>query len=107
LTALVAATGTFRWALLITTGSTVFVYGGVCAALIRLRRGKEDSGGYRLPAGIPLATIGVAMSLAVMTRLHWRESIVLAITALCATAMWILAQNKRRDHDRQSIAQTN
>jgi len=107
LTALVAATGTFRWALLITTGSTIFVYGGVCAALIRLRRTKEYRDGYRLPAGIPLATTGVAMSLAVMTRLHWRESIVLAVTALCATAMWILAQKKRKVHDRQSIAQTN
>lgn len=96
LTALVAATGTFRWALLITTGSTIFVYGGVCAALIRLRR-MGAGGGFRLPAGVPLAMCGVAMSLAVMTRLHWKESIVLAGTALCATAMWLVARNRLRE----------
>ena len=104
LTAMVAATGTFRWALLITTGSTIFVYGGVCAALIRLRKMSLTARGFRLPAGIPLATVGIAMSLAVMTRLHWKESLVLAGTALCATAMWILARNRRREREGTSVA---
>jgi amino acid transporter len=104
LTALVAATGTFRWALLITTGSTIFVYGGVCAALIRLRRMSAERSGFRLPAGVPLATIGVAMSLAVMTRLHWKESIVLTATALCATVMWMVARNRGVKTKRNSVA---
>jgi basic amino acid/polyamine antiporter, APA family len=103
LTALVAITGTFRWALLITTGSTIFVYGGVCAALIRLRRVNPEARGFRLPVGVPLAMVGIAMSLAVMTRLHWRESIVFLVTALCATAMWVVARHRRGEEAKSMV----
>ncbi len=104
LTVVVAATGTFRWGLLIATGSTIFVYGGVCAALIRLRRMNTGRSGFQLPAGVPLAAVGVAMSLAVISRLHWKESLVLAATALCATVTWLVARSRRSEGERKSIA---
>ncbi len=72
--------------------------------MIRLRGMGVGKTGFRLPAGIPLAGVGIAMSLAVVTRLHWKESLVLAATALCATVTWMLARSRGIERERKSVA---
>jgi amino acid transporter len=86
---LIGATGTFRWALLIATGSTVFVYGGVCAALPRLRHLHPDANAVRLPFGYGFAAVGILMSLAVLSGLHLQELLVLGGTLIIATLSWL------------------
>jgi len=96
---LLAATGTFLWALALSAGSTVVIYTGMCAALIRLRQQQPDADALRVPFGRTLAVGGILISMALLTRLHSREALLMGITALIATANWWWA--KRRELQKQ------
>lgn len=74
--------------------SRLFVYGMVCAALPVFRH-REARGAtevapalFRAPMGTLLATVGIAVSLVLATRMNQREAITLAITVLVATTHW-------------------
>ena len=79
--------------------SRLFVYGLVCAALPVLR-GKE--GGdvppplFRAPMGVALAVIGIAVSLALATRINLREAVTLGLTVGMATAYWLVTRSSPR-----------
>ncbi len=78
--------------------SRLFVYGLVCAALPVLRR-KESTGVpaplFRAPMGAGLAVIGVAVSLALATRMNLREAATLGSTVALATAYWFVSRRRR------------
>jgi APA family basic amino acid/polyamine antiporter len=79
--------------------SRLFVYGLVCAALPVLRR-KESADVppplFRAPMGTGLAVIGVAVSLALATRINLREAITLGLTVALATAYWLVSRRQKR-----------
>jgi amino acid transporter len=79
--------------------SRLFVYGLVCAALPVLRR-QEGSDVppplFRAPMGTGLAVIGVAVSLALATRIDLREAATLGLTVALATAYWWLSPRRTR-----------
>jgi amino acid transporter len=79
--------------------SRLFVYGLVCAALPVLRR--QEGGDvppplFRAPMGTGLAVIGVAVSLALATRIDLREAATLGLTVALATAYWWLSPRRTR-----------
>ncbi len=79
--------------------SRLFVYGLVCAALPVLRR--KEGGDippplFRAPMGVGLAVIGVAVSLALATRINLREAVTLGITVALATGYWLITHSSRR-----------
>jgi amino acid transporter len=79
--------------------SRLFVYGLVCAALPVLR---SKEGGdvppplFRAPMGTGLAVIGVAVSLALATRINLREAVTLGITVGLATGYWLVTRSSSR-----------
>ncbi len=80
--------------------SRLFVYGLVCAALPVLRRkegGDVPPPLFRAPMGVGLAVIGVAVSLALATRINLREAVTLGITVALATAYWLVTRSSPRD----------
>jgi amino acid transporter len=79
--------------------SRLFVYGLVCAALPVLRR--KEGGDilpprFRAPMGAGLAVIGVAVSLALATRINLREAVTLGLTVGMATAYWLVTRSSSR-----------
>lgn len=79
--------------------SRLFVYGLVCAALPVLRRkegGDISPPLFRAPLGVGLAVIGVAVSLALATRINLREAVTLGLTVALATAYWLVTRSARR-----------
>lgn len=80
--------------------SRLFVYGLVCAALPVLR-GKEGSDVppplFRAPMGTALAVIGVAVSLALATRINLREATTLGLTVALATTYWLVSRRRRAE----------
>jgi amino acid transporter len=79
--------------------SRLFVYGLVCAALPVLRRREGTDVPpplFRAPLGAGLAVIGIAVSLALATRMNLREAITLGLTVALATAYWLVSRRRRR-----------
>jgi amino acid transporter len=82
--------------------SRLFVYGSVCAALPVLRRREMEGVAnipaplFRAPMGIALAGIGIAVSLALATRINLREAASLGLTVILATTYWFVKHRKRR-----------
>jgi amino acid transporter len=83
-----AMTGNFLWAVMVVSGSTVLIYAGTCAALIRLRQRNPEAEALRVPWGKMLATVGCAIALSLLTQLETRQVLVIAVTAVIATANW-------------------
>lgn len=100
---LLAASGGFLQNLTLSAVSRLFTYGAACAALIAFRRmearGTVDAvpaAGFRLPAGIVWALLGIGFSLLLATRMARQELVVLAVTATLATLNWALATRRWR-----------
>lgn len=72
--------------LALTAGSTMIVYAGICAALLRLRRTKPAGAVLRVPGGAIFAIGGIVIVFVLLTRLQAREILLMSITAAVATA---------------------
>ena len=84
----IAVTGSFRIAIALSIGARLVTYGAMCAALIPLRKRHPERVGFTVPLGPSLSIAGVAMTLALVTRMHERETIALIITSLVAALNW-------------------
>ncbi len=93
---LLALTGTYLWVVALTAGSMTVMYIGICSALIRLRRSQPHADALRLPFGATFSAIGIAICLALLTRLQLRQALLMGVTALVAAANWWLARRRAR-----------
>ena len=93
-TCILAVTGSFLWALVLTVGAKIVYYSGMCAALIRLRRIRPHADALRVPFGPVLAAIGIFISLALLTRLQLRDFLIMGATALIGAANWRWARRR-------------
>lgn len=91
---LLGATGAYLWIAAVGSGALVVIYSAACAALIRLRREQSQANALRLPFGRAFALTGILICLAVLTRLHAREALLMVITAMIATANWWWARRR-------------
>jgi len=92
---LLTATGTYLWAVALSGGSMIVIYGATCAALIALRRQRAQADALRIPFGRVLAVIAIMILVAVLTRLPSRQALLMGVTVLVATGNWWWA--KRRE----------
>jgi amino acid transporter len=83
-----ALTGTFRWALVLSVASSTIYYAAVCATLIRLRRIRPQANALRIPFGPLWAVLGIAISLALLAQVGWLDILLMGVTALIAAANW-------------------
>lgn len=80
--------GNFAWNLTLSAIARLFYYGVVCAALIVLRRKQPGAAQFRLPGGPVLAVLGILICLALLTRVDWSQSRILAMTTAAALLNW-------------------
>jgi amino acid transporter len=85
---LLAVSGGFYLALVLSVASSVFMYGATCAALIQLRRKQPQANALRVPFGPAISVIGIVISLALLTQLQPIEILLMSVTAAIATANW-------------------
>jgi amino acid transporter len=85
---LLAASGTFVWALALGAGSLTVLYGSVCACLFKLRGLNPAAQSLRVPVGRILASVGMAISALLLTRLEPGQFLLMGVTALGAAASW-------------------
>jgi hypothetical protein len=89
-----ASTGSYLWVLAVTAGSMMILYAGSWAALIRLRKLRPASPGFRAPFGRSLAIIRVTISLLLLTRLRPQQVLLMVLTGLLATLNWWWAKRR-------------
>jgi len=68
-----ATLGNFRWNVVLSSASRLITYGLVCAGLLALRRKQPDAAAYRLPCGRIFAAVGIALMIALLTRITREE----------------------------------
>jgi amino acid transporter len=91
---LLALTGTFRWAVVLSAGAAMIFDGVVCAALLRLRRIQPEAALFRLPFGRVLSVLGMLICVVLLSRMEFKQVLLMGITALIATANWWWARRR-------------
>jgi basic amino acid/polyamine antiporter, APA family len=93
---LLGITGTFKWALAVTSGSMMIMAGAVCASLPRLRISQPQAAAVRVPGGGVLAVMGVGLSVLLLLQLEPKEAAPITITMVIAAVNWILVKGRRQ-----------
>jgi amino acid transporter len=100
LTWILAITGTFLWVAATAAASSLVLYSGVCASLIRLRKMNPNKDAFRVPFGPVLAIVAICISLALVTALELRQVLLMSVTAVLATANWWWAKHREEQQRR-------
>jgi len=101
---ILAVTGTFLWALGLTAGSMMILYGSMCAALIPLRRLRPEASALRVPFGPVLAVIGICICAVLVTRLELRQALLMGVTAMIAAANWWFTRRRTVELSASQVA---
>ncbi len=89
-----AVTGGFYVALVLSTASAVVVYVSVCASMIRLRRTHPHADAMRVPFGVPVSIFAIVVSIALLSQLNRTEALLMIVTALIAVGNWWLIRQR-------------
>jgi len=89
LTWLLALFGSFSWNVTLSAVARLFYYGIGCAALPILRRKLPGKAQFRLPGGVLLSFLGVAVCLVLVTRVDTSKSLILLGTVMAALVNWL------------------
>src|SRR5262245_44445480 len=84
-----AAAGTFERIATLSAVARLFTYGMVCAALLRLRRTREEPPAFRLPAAPVVVAVGILSCALAASRMGRAELEVVGATAALAVANWL------------------
>ena len=90
-----ALSGEFKWNVTLSAVARLLYYAVCCAALPMLRHKRLTQAGFRLPAGNLLAGLGVLMCAALLTRVDFRQSLIVAGTILLGLLNWAVARQRR------------
>ena len=97
-----ALLGNFRWNVMLSAVARLFTYSLVCGALLVLRRKQPDAVAFRLPFGTALAVLGIAFSLALVSRMGRSELLILLATAVVALLNWSWVRRRVSDTSSRS-----
>jgi APA family basic amino acid/polyamine antiporter len=89
-----AAAGSFRWNVVLSSVGRLFIYGVTCASLPILRRRHPDARAFRLPAGDLFAALGVLFMVALLSRINRNEGIVILVTVAIAFGNWMWVRKR-------------
>jgi amino acid transporter len=93
LTCVLALSGTYRWAIAMASGALIVIYCSICASLIRLRQVRRDQPVVRLPFGVAIACLCIALGLILLARLTWREGFLLLLCFGIASLHWFVTRS--------------
>jgi amino acid transporter len=91
---LLALTGTFQWAVVLSAGAAMIFDGVICAALLRLRRIQPQAATFRLPCGPVFGVLGIVICLLLLSRMELRQALLMLITALIGALNWLWTRGR-------------
>jgi amino acid transporter len=89
-----AAAGSFKWNVILSSIGRLIIYGVTCASLPILRRKKPNAPAFRLPFGNQFAALGVLLMILLASRTGRSEGIVIAVTMAIAVANWLWVRER-------------
>jgi amino acid transporter len=90
-----AAAGSFKWNVYLSSVVRLLVYGFTCAALPVLRCRHPETHCYRLPGGNLFAILAILFVALLASQMNKIELFVVAITLLVAGASWLWGERRR------------
>jgi basic amino acid/polyamine antiporter, APA family len=90
-----AAAGSFKWNVILSSVGRLFIYGFTCAALPMLRHKHPHARAYRLLSGNLFAALGVIFMVLLASRMNLSEGIVILATIAIAIANWLWVRKWR------------
>ena len=91
---LLAVSGTFLWIVAPSAASMIVYYAATSACLGQLRKLHPQANAFRVPFGRTLSMVAVGIALLLLTGLHAAEALLMCVTALIATANWLLVRRR-------------
>jgi basic amino acid/polyamine antiporter, APA family len=85
----------FSWNVTLSAVARILYYAGICAAVPVLRRMQPGAALFRLPGGLTLPVLGVAICLVLLTRADFSKSMILLVTIGIGLANWLLVKDRR------------
>jgi amino acid transporter len=84
----------FAWNVTLSAVTRVVYYAGICAAVPVLRRRQPGAAAYRLPGGLTLPLLGIAICVVLLTRVDFGKSLILLATVAAALINWALVRDR-------------
>ena len=84
----------FSWNVTLSAVARLFYYGGVCVAVPVLRHRRPGQARFRVPGGLLLPVLGVAICAVLMTRVDFSKSLVLLVTIALALLNWAAVRTR-------------
>jgi basic amino acid/polyamine antiporter, APA family len=84
----------FSWNVTLSAVSRIVYYAGICAAVPVLRRKQPDAAAFRVPGGLTLPVLGVAICVLLLSRVDFGKSIILLATIAVAFLNWGLVRDR-------------
>ena len=84
----------FSWNVTLSAVTRVVYYAGICAAVPVLRRRQPGAAAFRLPGGLTLPLLGIAICLVLLTRVDFGKSLILLATIAAALINWVLVRDR-------------
>jgi APA family basic amino acid/polyamine antiporter len=84
----------FSWNVTLSAVARVAFYAGICAAVPVLRRRQPDAAVFRLPGGLTLPILGIAICVVLLTRVDFRQSLFMLATVAAALINWALVRER-------------
>lgn len=84
----------FSWNVTLSAVTRVVYYAGICAAVPMLRRKQPGAAAFRVPGGLTLPVMGVAICALLLTRVEFGKSIILLATIAVALLNWALVRDR-------------
>ena len=84
----------FSWNVTLSAVSRIVYYAGICAAVPVLRRKQPGAAAFRVPGGVTLPVLGVAICALLLTRVDFGKSLILLATIAVALLNWALVRDR-------------
>jgi amino acid transporter len=84
----------FSWNVTLSAVTRIVYYAGICVAVPVLRRKQPGAAAFRVPGGLTLPILGVAICALLLTRVDFAKSLILLATIAVALLNWALVRDR-------------
>jgi len=85
----------FSWNVTLSAVARILYYAGTCAAVPVLRRMQPGAAVFRLPGGLTLPVLGIAICAVLLTRVDFSKSVILLVTIGIGLVNWLMVKDRR------------
>jgi amino acid transporter len=86
--------GSFAWNVTLSAVARIVYYAAICLAVPVLRRRQPGAAAFRVPGGLTLPVLGIAICMALLTGVDFGKSLILLAVVAAALVNWALVRDR-------------